>query len=65
MLGWSMVELAASARVSVSAVKRFEDGGTQAAVGHEVALITDALETEGVRFLPDDGTGAGLRFRRR
>lgn len=58
MLQWSMLKLADKARVSVSTVKRFEDGqGAPASVG----LLRDALETEGVRFLDDDGDGPGLR----
>lgn len=65
MLGWSMMDLAEAAQVSVSTVKRFEDGRSAPVSGETVALMQDAFETEGVRFLPDDGNGPGLRYRRR
>ena len=62
LLNWSMMDLATAARVSVSTVKRFDDGqGSPTSVG----LMQDALETEGVRFLADDGNGPGVRLRRR
>ena len=61
MLGLSMPNLADKARVSVSSIKRFEDGqGALASVG----MMQDALETEGIRFLDDDGYGVGVRLRR-
>ena len=65
ILDWSMVDLAKAARVSVSTVKRFEDGRLAPVSDETVALMQDAFETEGVRFLPDDGTGPGLRYRSR
>lgn len=63
MLGLSMVELAQAARLSVSTVKRVEDGGPVRISDDAVAQIRDALEVRGVRFLPEDGEGPGLRFR--
>ena len=65
LLDWSMVDLAKAARVSVSTVKRFEDGRLAPVSDETVALMQDAFETEGVRFLPDDGNGPGLRYRGR
>ena len=65
MLGWSMVALAKAARVSVSTVKRAEDEGPQPVSDAILAAIRDALETEGVRFLADDGEGLGVRLRAR
>ena len=65
MLGWSMVNLAKAARVSVSTVKRSEDEQSVLVSEDMVALMQDALETEGVRFLADDGHGPGMRLRRR
>ena len=63
MLDWSMLNLAKAARVSVSSVKRFEDSGLQFVSLDIVAMMQDALETEGIRFLTDDGNGVGLRLR--
>ena len=56
ILDWSMATLADKARVSVSTVKRFEDGqGAPASVG----MMQDALEIEGIRFV-EDGSGVGV-----
>ena len=65
MLGWSMVVLAKAARVSISTIKRVEDDGPQPVSGAILAMIRDAMETEGVRFLADDGNGLGVRLRGR
>ena len=65
MLGWSMVDLARATRVSVSTVKRFENERSAPVSDGAVALMQDALETEGVCFLPDDGFGPGVRLQRR
>ncbi|RYC28771.1 XRE family transcriptional regulator [Lichenibacterium minor] len=65
LLDWSMVDLAKAARVSVSTVKRFEDGRLAPVSDETVASMQDAFETEGVRFLSDDGSGPGLRYRSR
>ena len=59
------VLLARAAGVSISTVKRFEDGSVQNVSDHAAARLQDAAETEGVRFLADDGNGVGVRFRRR
>ena len=65
MLNWSMTDLARAAGVSISTVKRFEDGSVQNVSDHAAAQLQDAAETEGVRFLADDGNGVGVRIRRR
>ena len=65
MLGWSMVVLAKAARVSVSTVKRVEDEGPQPVSDAILTMVRDTLETEGVRFLADDGHGLGVRLRTR
>ena len=65
MLDWSMLDLANAARISVSTVKRFESEGAQPVSAEAVAMMQDAAETAGVRFLPDDGNGVGVRLRRR
>ena len=61
MLGWSLVDLAKAARVSVATLKRVEDGAEHPSLG----VIRDTLETEGVSFLQDDGSGPGMRLRAR
>lgn len=63
MLDWSMVDLSRAARISVSMVQRFESSSDPLVAEDVVALMQDALETEGVRFLRDDGDGPGVRCR--
>lgn len=63
MLGWSMVALAKAARVSISTLKRVEDEGPRPVSDAILAMVRDTLETEGVRFLADDGNGLGVRLR--
>ena len=60
-----MLDLAKAARVSISTVKRFEGGSSQAVSDDVVALMREAAETAGIRFLPDDGDGPGLMLLRR
>lgn len=58
-----MTSLANFARVSVSTIKRAEDGLPGLVSDETLALIHDALMTEGVRFLDDDGNGPGVRLK--
>lgn len=64
MLDWSMMDLARAAQVSVSTVKRFEDGRLAPVSDGTVALMQNAIEAQGVHFLVDDGSGPGVRFQR-
>ncbi len=65
MLDWSMTDLSRAAGVSVSTIKRFEDGRSAPVSDDTVAKMQGAVEAQGVRFLADDGNGLGVRFRRR
>lgn len=62
MLDWSMLDLAKAAGVSVSTVKRVEDGRVQLVSDGTRLSIRGAFETAGVCFLMDDGNGPGLRL---
>ena len=64
-LGWSMVDLANAATVSVSTIKRIADDSLRSATERSVILVQDALEAAGVRFLVDDGEGLGVRYKAR
>ena len=62
MLDWSMMDLAGKARISISTVKRFEDGKGAPASVH---MMQDAFETEGIRFWEDkDGSEVGVLLSR-
>ena len=65
MLDWSIADLAKAARVSISTVQRLEGTGQIITSDRSLALVQDALETEGVRFLTHDGDGHGIRVRKR
>ena len=62
MLGWSMIELSKAAQVSLSTVQRVEEVQPQPVSNFLRAAIQGALEAAGVRFLPDDDDGIGLRL---
>lgn len=62
MVGWSMVDLARAADVSVSTVKRVETAGREPVSNELCGFVQTALERVGIRFLDDDGTGPGVRL---
>ncbi len=64
LLDWSMLDLARAAHVSVSTIMGFERGD-RSVTYVAIALIQDAAERAGVRFLPDDGEGPGVVLQRR
>ncbi len=65
MLDWTMLDLAQAAGVSVSTVKRMEMMEPRSVSGTAYDIVRNALETEGVEFLDDDGGGPGMRLRNR
>jgi transcriptional regulator with XRE-family HTH domain len=64
ILGWSITDLAVAARVSISTIQRIEDIQPQPVSDSTRILVRGALEKAGVRFLPDEGEGEGLRLTR-
>ncbi len=65
MLDWSIVDLAKAAHVSISTVQRLEGTRQIITSDRSLALVQDALETEGVRFLAKDEDGYGIRVKKR
>lgn len=63
LLNWTQDELAAAAGVSRSTVRDFECQRHELQRGSET-MVMEALERAGVRFLPADGEGPGVRLRR-
>jgi transcriptional regulator with XRE-family HTH domain len=62
-LGWGVRELAARAGLAPNTVSRFENGS--GARVNTLAQIQEALEKEGVIFVPaDDSGGPGVRLKR-
>ena len=65
MLDWSLVDLAKAASVSVSVASRAEGARYEQVLEGTWGALRVSMETAGVRFLEDDGYGAGVRLRRR
>jgi len=62
MLGWSQDRLAEAAHVSRTLIAHFEGGNS---IGHNNHLaISMALEEAGIEFIPENGGGDGVRFRK-
>ena len=62
-LGWTIQDLAREAAVGVNTINRFEAG--QDARVSSVDKMRTALEAAGLEFIPENGGGAGIRFRER
>lgn len=65
LLGWSQLELAEAAGVSVPTVKRAEGAGQTQASASALEALRSALEGAGVQFIPENGGGAGVRLLKR
>jgi DNA-binding XRE family transcriptional regulator len=64
LLNWSQKTLAAKARVGIVTVQNFEGEKTEPVAGTRI-LIRQAFERGGIEFIPEDGGGSGLRFKKR
>jgi transcriptional regulator with XRE-family HTH domain len=66
LLRWEQKELAEASGVSLPTVKRLEASpGLLSAHGPTVAALQRAFEDAGLEFIPENGGGAGIRFRNR
>jgi transcriptional regulator with XRE-family HTH domain len=63
MLGWSQAELASSANVSRQTVADFERGAHMP-ISNNLASIIAAFHAAGIEFIPENGGGAGVRFKK-
>jgi transcriptional regulator with XRE-family HTH domain len=63
LLKWTQDELASAARVSIVTVRNFEN---ERSVPQRASIdvLTRALESAGVEFIPENGGGAGVRLRK-
>lgn len=60
-LGWGVRELAEKAGVTANTISRYENGAD--ALGGTLAKIERTLTEAGLEFIPENGGGAGVRFR--
>jgi transcriptional regulator with XRE-family HTH domain len=64
MLNWTQADLAKAASVGVVTVRQFEgEGGTPRSA--TLVVIQQAFEAQGLEFIAENGSGAGVRFRER
>jgi transcriptional regulator with XRE-family HTH domain len=63
LVGWQQLDLSEKSGVSKSMIGAFEAKGGQATMSpvHSDAIIA-AFEAAGLRFIAEDGAGAGVRF---
>jgi transcriptional regulator with XRE-family HTH domain len=64
LLGWSQDQLAEAAKVARATIANFETGKSLP-VTNNLAAIRSALEDAGVRFIPENGGGDGVRMKKR
>jgi predicted transcriptional regulator len=65
LLGWSQLELAERAGLSLPTVKRLEGGFGPRVSDVARNKLQSAIEEAGVEFLEENGGGLGVRFRRK
>lgn len=66
LLKWSAQDLAERAGVSYPTIQRLDSGtGPVGGLATTIEKVLVAFEDAGVQFLPENGGGAGVRFRER
>lgn len=63
LVDWPQAVLAKAAGVGLSTVRNFE-AGRSTPVRQNLEAIRAALETAGVEFIPENGSGPGVRLRK-
>jgi len=64
LVGWSQVELAKAAGLSVPTIKRIESrSDTIGGRADITARLLSAFESAGAEFIPENGGGVGVRLR--
>lgn len=64
LLGLSLGEIADRADISVTTLRRIEDSaGEPWGTSTNITAVCSALQAAGIRFIPENGGGAGVRLR--
>lgn len=63
LIGWSQDQLADASKVSVTTIRNFERGAS-IPIAANLHVLRNALEAAGVEFIPENGSGAGVRLRK-
>lgn len=65
LLRWTADELANTASVGLSTIRRAEaEDGPPPITAANLKLVRIALEAAGIEFIPDNGGGVGIRFKK-
>ncbi|WP_018264021.1 helix-turn-helix domain-containing protein [Methylobacterium sp. WSM2598] len=62
LLNWTQADLARAASVGVVTVRQFEAGSAEPRQA-TLTVLRQAFEAAGLEFIPENGGGAGVRFR--
>lgn len=67
LLRWSAERLAEEAKLGVATIRRADaaDDAVPALTAANLETIQRVLESAGIQFVPENGGGAGVRFRER
>ena len=66
MLGWRQADLFQASKVPAPTIEAFElKPETARMIGANMRSIVAAFEAAGLEFIPENGGGAGIRFRER
>ncbi|MGH1571763.1 helix-turn-helix domain-containing protein [Methylobacterium sp. P31] len=66
MLGWRQSDLAEASRVPNPTIEAYEAKPESARMmGANMRALIEAFEAAGLEFIPENGGGAGIRFRER
>ncbi|MCO5966274.1 transcriptional regulator [Sinorhizobium meliloti] len=65
LVRWTAEELANTSSVGLSTIRRAEaEDGLPAITTANLKLIRIALESAGIEFIPENGGGVGVRFKK-
>jgi predicted transcriptional regulator len=65
LLRWEQKDLAKASGVSLPSIKRLEtQPGELGAQVRTIEAIQNAFETAGIQFIPENGSGAGVRLKK-
>ena len=64
LIGWPATKLAETAGLPLASVEEFESGPAGKIPADAIAKMRAALESAGVAFIPENGGGLGVRFRK-
>jgi hypothetical protein len=66
LIRWEQRDLAATSKVSLPSIKRLETiPGPLAAQARTIEALRSALEAAGVEFIPENGSGPGVRLKKK